>query len=170
MMGRFGWCALVTGSLAACAARSESGVLGRRAPALSAQRVDGGTFHLSSLLGSVVVLDLWAEWCEGCEDELPALDELAARIFEVGGRVVSVSLDEDPKQALKILKARPWRMIALYDRTGRIGDAYAPEKLPVVFVIDRDGVVRDMRYALEPSDIAAIEERVRALATHEVNP
>lgn len=134
------------------------------APDFTANRVDGGTFQLSSLRGRVVVLDIWAAWCDGCEKELPVLDALASRLEPVGAAVVSVSIDEDPADALRLLRARSWKMTTLYDPSGRVGDAYVPPKMPAVFVIDRDGMIRDARYSLHPDDIVALEAKARALS------
>ena len=136
----------------------------RPAPDFTAKRLDGGTFQLSTLRGRVVVLDIWAAWCEGCEKELPVLDDLATKLTPLDATVVSVSIDENPNDALRFLRARAWKMTAVYDPSGRTGDSYSPPKMPAVFVIDRAGVIRDTRYSLRPDDLAAIEALVRALS------
>lgn len=153
--------------LSACggAGRASSPAVDRPAPDFTAKHVDDRPFQLSSLRGRVVVLDIWAAWCDGCEKELPVLDALASRIAPMGAAVVvSVSVDEQPEKALELLRARKWTMTALYDPTGRVGDAYEPAKMPAIFVIDRDGMIRDVRFSLKPDDIAAIEARVDVLS------
>lgn len=159
-------CIVACLSLAACgaASRSAGSAIDRPAPDFTAKHLDGTTFQLSALRGRVVVLDIWAAWCDGCEKELPVLDALAVRLRPLDATVVSVSIDEQPDKALELLRARGWTMTALYDSSGRVGDAYEPTKMPAVFVIDREGVIRDMRFSLKPDDIASIEARVRTLS------
>lgn len=101
---------------------------------------------------------------EGCEEELPVLDALATRLQTVGASVVSVSVDEQPDKALRLVRARKWTMTVLYDPSGRVGDAFEPPKMPAVYVIDREGVIRDARFSLKPHDITAIEARVCELS------
>lgn len=158
---------LLCAGLASCGAASRGATavtIDRPAPVFTAKHIDDAPFQLAALRGRVVVLDLWAAWCEGCDKELPVLDALASRVQSVGATVVSVSLDENPDKALRLLRAQKWTMTVLYDSSGRTGDAYGPAKLPAVYVIDRDGVIRDRRYALNPDDVAGIEARVRELS------
>lgn len=152
--------------LSACGAagRSTSSKIDQVAPDFSAKHVDGTSFQFSTLRGRVVVLDIWAAWCDGCEKELPVLDALASRLQPSGAAVVSVSVDEQPDKALKLLRARSWTMTTLYDPTGRVGDAFDPSRMPAVYVIDREGLIRDARFSLKPADITEIEARVRALS------
>lgn len=139
-------------------------VLGRGAPDFTAAQLDGAVVRLSSLRGRVVVLDVWAAWCEGCEKDLPALDEMAMRLQPSGVEVVAVSLDEDRKRLDSIVSSRTWRMTVLHDPSGRVGELYQPEKMPAIFIIDRTGKVRHARYGLTPQDLAAIEGEARTLA------
>lgn len=150
---------------ASCSAPARSArLVGQVAPDFVATSPDGSTFQLSSLRGRIVVLDLWASWCDGCEEELPILDNLARRIAPLGAKVVSVAIDEDASQPLRILRRRAWSMTVLYEASGALGDVYAPAKMPMVLVIDADGFVRDQKYALTETDIHDLEQRVKALS------
>jgi thiol-disulfide isomerase/thioredoxin len=58
---------------------------------------------LSSLRGSIVLLDFWASWCRPCRGENPNVVRLYKKYKNKGFTVFSVSLDEDPaawKQAI----------------------------------------------------------------------
>lgn len=56
---------------------STAGLVGRPAPALSIQSLDGRSVSLSELRGHPVVLNFWASWCPPCRQEGPALRQAA---------------------------------------------------------------------------------------------
>src|SRR5690349_7687129 len=80
--------------------------LDQPAPDFTAKRLDGTELKFATLRGRVVVLDIWAAWCEGCEKEFPVLDALASRLLPIGATVVTITIDEEPDKALKLLRAR----------------------------------------------------------------
>ncbi|MBR1121480.1 TlpA family protein disulfide reductase [Bradyrhizobium lablabi] len=76
-----------------------------RLPDLAFQDADGKTRKLSDWRGKTVLLNLWATWCVPCRKEMPALDQLQARL---GGRdfeVVAVNIDtRDPEKPKNFMK------------------------------------------------------------------
>ena len=113
--------------------------LGQPAPPLVLHTLDGQTISTEALRGQVVIATFWATWCAPCREELPLLSDYAARHADRGLRVLGFSLDapgevERVRQVARSLQfpvgllPSPW--VAGY---GRIW------KLPVSFVIDRDG-------------------------------
>ena len=138
---------------------------GKMAPDFVSQRRDGSDLRLSSLRGQVVVLDLWASWCRGCEEKLPALDAMAGRLKSLGIQTLAVSLDEERGPFTRIIDKRSWQMTTLFDSTGTLGDLYQPSELPSVFVIDAEGIVRESFQGYTQSDLSRIEARARALAS-----
>ena len=156
-------------SLAIGCATSASGTLepipmGHDAPDFAANRMEGGAVQLSSLRGRVVILDVWAAWCEGCEKDLPVLDGVASRLKQSGVEVVAVSIDSTRERLARLVEGRAFNMLVLHDPSGRVADLYKPVKMPAVFTIDRTGKVRHARFGFKPSDIADVEAEARALA------
>lgn len=141
--------------------------LNQQAPEFTAYRLDGTPLPLSALRGRVVVLHLWAVWCEGCDKDLPVLDELAARLKPSGVELLAVSLDTEKGGLAPIAGGRAWRLTLLNEPTGRAGDLYRPTKLPAVYVIDRAGKVTYAQMGFSLADVSRIEEEANRAANRE---
>ncbi len=119
--------------------------------------------HLAKLRGKVVLLDLWASWCEPCREEMPLLDDLAVRLRSHGVEIIAVSLDEDRSAAETFLKRRrSWNLTLGHDPS--VGDRLSPAAMPTSYVIDRRGILRQVNSGFSRGDMPALEARLRALA------
>ncbi len=86
-----------------------------RVPALTFQ--DGAAEHrsLADWRGRVVLLNLWATWCVPCRKEMPALDELQAKLGGKSFEVVTVNIDtRDPDKPKSWLKHTGIANLAYY--------------------------------------------------------
>jgi thiol-disulfide isomerase/thioredoxin len=74
-------------------------------PDLVFQDATGAQKRLSDWRGRTILLNLWATWCVPCRREMPALDELQAKLGSDDFQVVAVNIDtrdlEKPKTWLK---------------------------------------------------------------------
>jgi thiol-disulfide isomerase/thioredoxin len=77
----------------------------KRLPALSFTDAEGRPRTLADFQGKTVLLNLWATWCVPCRKEMPALDELQAKLGGADFEVVAVNIDtrdaEKPRAWLK---------------------------------------------------------------------
>ena len=93
--------------------------------------------------GKVVVLDLWASWCQPCKQSFPHLVEMHHKYADRGVICVSVSLDkvEDKDYALKFLQAQnaTFPNYLLEDGDDAMQNYFGVNGIPAVFVYDRDG-------------------------------
>jgi thiol-disulfide isomerase/thioredoxin len=62
-------------------------------PDLAFRAGDGSERHLSQWRGRTVLLNLWATWCIPCRKEMPALDQLQAKLGGPQFEVVSINID-----------------------------------------------------------------------------
>jgi peroxiredoxin len=125
----------------------ESAVTGRalttaQAPELELPSFDGGTFTLSSLLGTRVVVVAWASWC-GCANDLPVWSDLRDRIRPSGIEVVSVAMDVTGFEAGRpfVDKAVGRQHPALLDQEHRLGELFGVVNVPNVLWIDEHGMI-----------------------------
>lgn len=91
-----------------------------------------------------VVVNYWAEWCGPCRTEIPELNALAKQWEEKGVTVVGVNFDalrgEELKKASEALGIS---FTVLADDPGERLDLPRSEALPVTYIIDDKGKIRD---------------------------
>lgn len=118
-------------------AEPSSPLIGKPAPVLDLQRLDGDA---PAPRGEVWVLNVFASWCAPCRAELPVLGELAS---QGGVRVVGLDYRDTPELGASFLKrhGNPYAF-TLLDPQGRGSLAWGVTGVPETFVIDRRGIVR----------------------------
>jgi len=76
-----------------------------RLPDLAFRDASGNERHLTEERGRTVLLNLWATWCIPCRKEMPALDELQAKLGGPPFEVLSINIDtRDPDKPRTWLK------------------------------------------------------------------
>jgi cytochrome c biogenesis protein CcmG, thiol:disulfide interchange protein DsbE len=117
--------------------------LGEAAPPLVLTDLDGKTFDLAKLRGKVVLVNYWATWCEPCKVELPTLNAFFQRYHDRGLEIIGISVDfkSDIEKVPKAAKALAYP-VALLSAINDNGFG-PPEGVPLTYVIDAEGVVRD---------------------------
>lgn len=135
--------------LAACAPPEYSGpVVGAAAPAYGAKTLEGDSVSLASLRGKVVLLNLWATWCAPCRHETPFLQSLYEERSPDGLEIVGVSMDTGDARDLvgEFVQEYGVTYPMLVDPQMRGMDVYRVLGLPASFLVDREGVLRWMRF------------------------
>jgi cytochrome c biogenesis protein CcmG, thiol:disulfide interchange protein DsbE len=118
--------------------QGEPSEAGRPAPDF-AFTLNGQPARLSSLRGKVVVLNFWATWCPPCQDELPSLNELQAKLAPAGGTVLGVSVDEDEAAYRQFLQRYHVVFPTYRDPSKRIPASYGTYMYPETYIIDPQG-------------------------------
>jgi thiol-disulfide isomerase/thioredoxin len=76
-----------------------------RLPDLAFDDANGQPRKLSDWRGRMVLVNLWATWCVPCRKEMPALDELQAKLGGADFEVVAINIDtRDPEKPKNFLK------------------------------------------------------------------
>ena len=117
--------------------------IGQTAPALVVTALDGQTFDLAQLKGKVVLVNYWATWCAPCRKEMPKLDAFYRRNHDRGLEIVGISIDfdRDLEKARRVARTVSYPTAlakAIHDNGFGI-----PKGVPITWIIDRDGKVRD---------------------------
>lgn len=122
--------------------------VGEPAAEYVAATLDGDSVSLESLRGEVVLLNLWATWCVPCRTETPYLQSLFEDYEDQGFRIVGISLDtgDAADQVAMFVEEFGVTYTILHDPQMRGMELYQVLGLPATFLIDREGVLRWMRY------------------------
>jgi thiol-disulfide isomerase/thioredoxin len=110
--------------------------------------MDGQTVSPAALKGKVVVVDFWAPSCGPCVRDFPHMKELYSKYKAQGLEVIGISIDPDEKDLKRFLGRQPLPWPVKYDGNEskqRVAQAFGIEEIPVVWLIDRQGVLRDLK-------------------------
>ncbi len=122
--------------------------------------------------GQVLIVDVWATWCEPCVDSLPALDALYQRRRGEGLAVVGVAIDEDPRLVAPFLAKLPLSFPIVLDAGAAVAQArWKVARVPTRLVFDRRGVLRAVHEGWDgPEDGEELEELIEPLLEEEAAP
>ena len=101
----------------------------------------GRAYSLADFRGKLVLLNIWATWCEPCREEMPALDRLQARLGSDRFQVVALSVDQQGATiARKFYGEVGIKALALYvDPTAKAAFVLDAPGLPATLLVDRSG-------------------------------
>ncbi|HSA64691.1 MAG TPA: TlpA disulfide reductase family protein [Nitrospira sp.] len=136
---------LTVGYAGSVAPIAQRGVVkpGEPAPNFQLRDMNGRNVSLSDLRGKVVLLNFWATWCGPCRVEMPAMERLYRAYDRKDFEILAVSTD-----AQGVAVTRPFQQEnkltfpILHDSDFRVGLSYGARTLPMTFMVDRQGIVR----------------------------
>jgi cytochrome c biogenesis protein CcmG, thiol:disulfide interchange protein DsbE len=116
----------------------------RPAPVAEFLDADGNSVSLLDFGGKVVLLNIWATWCEPCKVEMPSIEALHKAYGPRGLKVVAVSIDDyvTEDSIRSFAKGLGLTFDILHDPSHTIDRSYQTTGWPETFVIAKDGVIR----------------------------
>jgi peroxiredoxin len=137
-----------------CASRlSQLDMIGKPAPAIEGNDIDGKPVSLANLKGNVVLVVFWASWCIPSSTEVAWLDEVYRSNEKRGLRVLGINVDTLQTDGPKAETAMPYIRRFLLDHNIRwsnllngpgsrdVAKAYGVAEIPANVLIGRDGTI-----------------------------
>jgi peroxiredoxin len=153
--------ALVALLIGASAVSAATALKGAEAPDFVLKSFAGKNLRLSEYRGEIVMLSFWATWCGDCRAQLTELSAMRDRYQDAGVELLAISLDQSARQASDMTKDSSYPV--LHDAAGEVGRLYDVTKMPVMVLIDRGGVVREVFEGFRRGSEEQYLERVQAL-------
>jgi peroxiredoxin len=159
------WTAWLVGFFLAVAMPSANALEeGKPVPYFEIATMDGKVFKSSEANGDVIVINLWAIWCMPCREEMPALEAYFRRHKAERLRMIAVSMDEAGEDDKVRELMRSYSYMAGVGRLSNLKGFGRIWRLPMTFVIDRNGILRKDGSEGDPKvDLASLERDVTPL-------
>lgn len=142
------------GATAGCGSRGDSSkssrtalrapAIGAVAPVYAAHTLDDSTVTLAAFHGRVVVLNVWATWCQPCKEELPQLQALHQQFATQEVSMIGVSVDAagSGSDVREFAKEHGLTYPIWLDPDHDFALKFLTIGVPETFVVDRAGVIR----------------------------
>ena len=108
-------------------------------PEFKLNGLDGKAFKSSQLKGSVVLLDLWATWCEPCLADIPIFNRLHEKFGTRGLKVVGIAVESGWAKDIKPHVSKLGITYPILVGTEKIVQRYAVIGFPSTYLIGKDG-------------------------------
>lgn len=123
-------------------AQISKAVEGAAAPDFTVKDLNGKDVKLSTLKGTVVLVNFWATWCPPCKEEIPSMIKLNKAMTGKSFRMLAISLDEGGKGDVdKFFKGNNDLPTCL-DPDGKVSQLYGTTGVPETFIVDKQGVIQ----------------------------
>jgi thiol-disulfide isomerase/thioredoxin len=139
-------------------------VVGRTAPDLIGEDLDGKPMKLSDYRGKVVLLDFWATWCPPCMKLVPHNRELVESYKDRPFILLGVNVDQDETELQAALKRHKINWRSFKNEAGDappITEQWDVQGFPTIYLLDHEGVIRKVWEGLP--DVDVMEKEVAEL-------
>ena len=122
--------------------------IGSIAPDFQVGLLNGETFRLSDQKGKVVWINFWASWCPPCRAEMPDMVEVWSDGEDSDLVLITVNYAERPDSVREFAERLELNFPIGLDTTGQITTNYRVSGFPSHFLVDREGVLREIQVGL----------------------
>lgn len=121
---------------------SKSPLLGNQAPLFTLKDEQGVPVALADFFGNVVLVHLWATWCEPCAEEIPSLEKLKQKFENQNFILLPISVDAKGMAAVEEFRKKiPFHFSVLLDEKNEVADLYGTHRLPESYLVDSEGII-----------------------------
>jgi peroxiredoxin len=124
--------------------KARATAVGVAAPEITLPNPDGEIVTLSSLKGSVVLVDFWAQWCKPCRMENPNVVKAFNKYKDKGFTVYGVSLDRTKDKWVQAIEedGLNWTHVSDLQYFNSVAaQTYGVQSIPFSILLDREGKI-----------------------------
>jgi len=146
------------------------------APNYQAVTLDGESVSLTDYKGKVILVNLWATWCDPCRDEMPLLEDLSQKFPQTDFEVIGVSIDEVgyEKKIQQILDSGEISYSIWLDPSNKFQFKFRTIGVPESFLINSEGmIVHQWKGAFDPMSeetINLVESAIEGKQFESISP
>ncbi|SHF59764.1 cytochrome c biogenesis protein CcmG, thiol:disulfide interchange protein DsbE [Modicisalibacter ilicicola DSM 19980] len=138
----------------------DSALLAQKFPAFSLSTLKDPSRHVdeSLLEGEITLVNVWAEWCPTCKEEMPQLLTLAER----GVRLVGINYKDTRAKGQEFLDefGDPFE-VNIFDPDGDLGFELGVYGVPETFLVDTKSIIRYKHTGyITPGDVEQVMKEV----------
>lgn len=136
--------------LSACHSSKEESILYK----LKLSDPDGNSADLQAYKGKVLLLDVWASWCEPCKEAVPVLEKLSKDLQGKNGVLLGINTEPEHSKEEHLKAAQEFGMTYpfLVDRDFALINEYKVEGQPALLVFSPSGKLLKIQYGIQERD------------------
>jgi cytochrome c biogenesis protein CcmG, thiol:disulfide interchange protein DsbE len=104
-----------------------------------------GTQKLADLRGKVVVLNVFASWCDPCKAEAPILEQEQRRLKGQNATILGVTYLDNSSDSERFVRQQHISYPVVRDVSGNFVRSFGTTGVPETFVINRQGRIAALR-------------------------
>ncbi|HVN57990.1 MAG TPA: TlpA disulfide reductase family protein [Bacteroidales bacterium] len=135
---------------------------GQKAPSFTCKTLSGKEYNIDQLKGKVVMINFFATWCPGCNQELPELEKDIWKKYRNNPDFVLLVIGrEHSREDLVSFAAGKNLDLPFVPDPGReIYRLYASKFIPRNIVIDKNGMIVFQNSGFTPKELVEIEKLI----------
>lgn len=142
-------------------AREPAPKLNALAPGFKLTGLDGSLYEVGGKRDKALLINFWASWCGPCELEAPDLKHMYDKYNDrLDLYAVNMTAGDRMDNIQSFVRHFEFNFPVLLDKDGTAGDAYRISGIPMTFLVDKEGVIRDVFGVLHPDEL---EKRIKRL-------
>jgi len=112
------------------------------------QLMEKGSYGMKTYNNRLILLNLWASWCDGCKKEMPLFDTIGKKFSSKKFRLVTINVDNKRSKGVKFVKKlrkklghKP-HMAFFYDKKKSTAKAYRASGFPLSILIKNGKIIK----------------------------